>query len=109
MATTLIRNGFFAGALSGLLSGRRILSATPSDFAGAVNQADAVAAQCLTANAALGVPMADADNASIAFVCQATARAYMENCEIASTTATDYLQPAQAMVAAAKQSVAKLV
>lgn len=109
MATTLIRNGCFAGALGGLLAGRRLLSITPSDYASYVNAADAIASECLTENAALQSPMADADNAQIGELCEATAYSAVLFSFSSSTTAADYLAIAKQIVASAKQGVAKLV
>jgi hypothetical protein len=108
MATTLIRNGCLAGALEGLLAGRVGQSFTPTDYTVQANAADAIAAECVTRNAALGVPMADADNANIFLVCYAAARAAVTGLS-QSATATDYLALANQIVASAKQSVAKLV
>lgn len=111
MATTLIRNGAVSGALAGILSDRAI---TGSDPAGTeqvldANVADAFATQFLTANAALSVPMADADNANIFLVTYAAAYAAMSGRGARSTTATDYAAQAAAAAAAAKAAVAKLV
>lgn len=109
MATTLIRNGAFAGALGAIMSGRADSHSAPTDYATVVNAADAFASRFLTANAALSVPMADADNAQIGSVCQAAAAAIMDGRASLSAVAADYSQAASAAVALAKQSVAKLV
>ncbi|MGH9966570.1 MAG: hypothetical protein ACREBG_01885 [Pyrinomonadaceae bacterium] len=109
MATTLIQNGAFNGALGAILSGRPDTSGTPADYAGQVNAADAFATQFLTANAALAVPMADADNAQIGELCESAARAVLSDRFATSTVATDYATPAAASAAAAKQGAAKLV
>jgi hypothetical protein len=109
MATTLIRNGAFSGALGAALSMRATQSALPADYAASVNAADAFASAFITANAALGTPMADADNAQIGQLCEAAAYAAIEGRAITSTTAADYSIAAGAAVAAAKQGVPKLV
>lgn len=115
MATKLIRNGAFAGALNAIMDGRAINASSPPDggtpatYATAVNAADAFASQFLTANAALSVPMADADNSEIGQVCEAAAMAALDGRSCTSATAADYAGVATAAVALAKQSVAKLV
>jgi hypothetical protein len=109
MATTLIRNGAFSGALGALTEGRAYTSAAPSDYAANVNAADAFASEFLTQNAALTVPMADADNAEIGQLCESAAYAQMAGRATGSTTATDYATVAGAAVALAKEGVAKLV
>lgn len=111
MATTLIKNGATAGALAGLLAGR---AATATDPAAAepvldANAAAAFATQFLTANAALSVPMADADNANIFLVTYAAAYGVLAGRAIRSATATDYAAQASAAAAAAKAAVSKLV
>lgn len=109
MATVLIRNGFLAGALQGILGGRPVKSFTPGDYADMVNAADTFAGECITENTALGgAAMADADNANIFLVCMATGAAVMGGRPASSTTAADYTDLAKGAVAAAKQSVAKL-
>lgn len=109
MATTLIRNGAFNGALGAIMSGRASSDPTPADYATMANAADAFATQFLTANAALAVPMADADNAQIGQLCQEASRAILEGRACTSATATDYAGPAAGAAALAKQGVAKLV
>lgn len=109
MATTLIRNGCLGGALAGIMAGRVGQSFTPADYATAVNAADAIAGECVTRNAALSVPMADADNANIFLVCFGAAFAATFQQVSQSATAADYLAIANQIAASAKQSVAKLV
>lgn len=111
MATTLIRNGAVSGALAGILADR---AATGSNPAGTeqvldANVADAFATQFLTANAALSVPMADADNANIFLVTFAASFGVLSGRGARSTTATDYAAQAAAAAAAAKATVSKLV
>jgi hypothetical protein len=109
MATTLIRNGCLSGAVAGIMSQRVNQSFTPADYANIANVADAIAAECITRNAALTVPMADADNALIGQLCQGAAIAVCAGVPAVSTTATDYVAIANQIVAAAKQAVPKLV
>ncbi len=109
MATILIRNGCLSGALAGIAQNRQRNSFTPTDYAVEANVADAIAAECITRNAALGVPMADADNALIGQLCQGAAFAVCSGWFSNDTTAADYLAIANNIVAMAKQSVAKLV
>jgi hypothetical protein len=111
MATTLIKNGATAGALAGILAGR---PATATDPAGTepvldANAAAAFATQFLTANAALTVPMADADNANIFLVTYAASYGVLAGRAFRSATATDYSVQAAAAAAAAKAAVSKLV
>lgn len=108
MATAAIRNGFLAGALHAIQAQRFQGSFTITDYATAVNAADAFASECIVENALLTTPMADADNASIGLVCMATAGAVIFGTSPTSTTAADYLSTAKQAVAAAKQSAAKL-
>ena len=109
MATTLIRNGAFCGALSAFNSGRYNTDGTPADYATTVNAADAFAAEFLVKNAALGAPMADADNAQIGQLCAHAAYAALEGRQATSASAGDYAAIAGGAVALAKQGVAKLV
>jgi hypothetical protein len=111
MATTLIRNGCLGGALAGIMMGRQGNSFDPTAAVNtsAANVADAIAAECITRNAALGAPMADADNANIFLVCFAAAYSVMAGSFSNDTTAADYLAIANNIVALAKASVAKLV
>lgn len=115
MATKLIRNGAFSGALAALMGGRSITTSipsaggTPATYAANVNAADAFATQFLTANAALSVPMADADNSEIGQLVEAVCQSTLDGRALTSTTATDYATVASACAALAKQGVAKLV
>jgi hypothetical protein len=111
MTTTLIRNGAVSGALAGILSDRAITGTNPAGTEQVLdaNVADAFATQFLTANAALSVPMADADNADIAFITFAASFGALSGRGARSTTATDYAAQAAAAAAAAKAAVSKLV
>jgi hypothetical protein len=109
MATVLIRNGCYAGALAGIMAERKALAAGPTAYASVVAVANAIASQCITANAALVAPMADADNANIFLVCYAAAEAALIDTSPTSTTATDYAAIAAQIVALAKESVANLL
>lgn len=111
MATTLIRNGALAGALAGILADRQISGSNPAGTEQVLdaNVADAFATQFLTANAALSVPMADADNDNIYLLTFAAAYGALSGRSARSTTATDYATQAAAAAAAAKAAVSKLV
>lgn len=109
MATVLIRNGCLAGAMAGISQGRQRNSFTPGDYATEANVADAIAAECITRNAALTAPMADADNALIGQLCMGVAAAVCSGWFANDATAADYLAIANNIVAQAKQAVAKLV
>lgn len=111
MATLLIKNGATAGALAAILTGRNSVDTNPAGTEPALdaNVAAAFATQFLTANAALSVPMADADNANIFLVCFAAAFAQLSGRGARSVTATDYAAAASAAAANAKAAVSKLV
>lgn len=109
MATTLIRNGCVSGALAGMMAGKVQGSFTTTDYATLATIADTIAAECITRNAALTVPMADADNAQIGQLCQGAAQAACFQMGPSSVTAADYLALANQIVASAKATVAKLV
>ena len=108
MATTVIHNTCFAGAMQGLMSSRYVGSFTPADYAALANAAQAIATEFLVENAALSVPMTDADNANIGSVVHAVAMATVVNSGAVSTTATDYLTYAKQIAAASKEGVAQL-
>lgn len=108
MATVVISNSCIAGAMGGLLAGRFLGSITPTDYAAVANGAAAIGAEFLTENAALGVPMADADNANIGTLVSAVAFAALYNQGATSVTAADYLALAKQIAAASKQAVSKL-
>lgn len=109
MATTLIHNGAFSGALGAMLDGRAFTSADPADYATVTAAAAAFATEFLTANAALAVPMTDVDNAEIGQLCAHAARGALAGRISGSATAADYAAIASSAVAAAKEGVASLV
>lgn len=108
MATTVISNSCIAGAMGGLLSGRFVGSIDPTAYGAVANAAAAIAAELLTENALLSVPMTDADNAQIGTLVAAVAQGCIVNGGYTSVTATDYLPIAKQIAAASKQAVAKL-
>lgn len=113
MTTKLIQNGFVSGCLAGIMAARGQAGAsatlpTPGDFTAIANVASAIAAECLTQNALLTAPMADADNTEIGYLCLGAAMAGMSGVNVNSTTAADYIRIANQIVASAKQTVAKL-
>jgi hypothetical protein len=108
MAVVLIGNGAVAGAYDAALAGRSEHSSSPADYATLANVAAAFKTQFLAANAALSVPMADADNADIFLACYAAVKATMIGRTMRSTTAADYATEAAIAAAAAKELVAKL-
>jgi len=91
MATVVIGDACIAGAAAGLMGGRFKGSATPGDYANINNAAVAVKTEFLTINAAAIAPIADADNAQIAFAVYAAAQSVLLNSGATSTTATDYV------------------
>lgn len=110
MAVVLIHDGFLSGALAGMLATRAINlpSQTAAGNATYVTAAAAFATQAQVANAALGVPMADADHAAIATMCFAAGYAAMAGSPLISATAGDYAALATEAVAAAKQGEASM-
>jgi hypothetical protein len=108
MATLLIHNNALAGAMAGLMAGRNIGSFTLTDYAAIANVADAIAAEVLVRNAALAAPMADADAPSPLTLITMSAYAAVAGKSPSSVTAADYLTMANQIVAAAKQTAAKL-
>jgi len=110
MATALIKNGAIAGALAAIAQGRpyqnSVATVAPATTLAAA--ALAFATQFLTANAALAVPMADADNADIFLVTFAASFAELSGRAFSSATAADYAVVAAAAAANAKASVANL-
>ncbi len=112
MATTLIYNGAVGGALAAFLTERNLAGVSNPAAAEPVLDANAAAAfadQFLTANAALSVPMADADNANIFLVTYAAAFGALSGRPARSATATDYAAAATGAAAFAKAAEAKLV
>jgi hypothetical protein len=110
MATKLISNGAFSGAVGALIAGRSVgKSATPGDYASILAIAEAFRDEFITKNAALLAPMADADNSEIGFICQAAAFGALAGGSVTSDTATDYATLAGVAVAIAKENVAGLV
>jgi len=112
MATTLISNGAVAGALAALMAGRSETSNAITPTGEASNMAliaDAVRDQFLTANAALTVPMADADNANIFMITFAAVFGQLSGRAPRSTTATDYSGAMAVAASFAKAAAAQLV
>lgn len=108
MATLLVHNACLAGAMGGMLAGRGINSFTLTDYAAIATVANTVAAECLTRNAALSVPFADADAPSPLSLIQSVAEGVMHGRSPTSVTAADYLNIANEIMAAAKQASASL-
>jgi hypothetical protein len=108
MATKLISNGAFSGAYGAILAGRAITSTTLADYDATIAAADAFRDQFLTANAALTVPMTDADNTEIGQLIEGVCFAVLEGRPYSSATAASYAEEAAAAAAAAKQAVAAL-
>ena len=109
MATSLISNGAYSGAVGGLVAGRSEASLDPTDYTALAAVAVAFRDEFLTQNAALTTPMADADNADIGGLCSAAVFGVLAGRSLTSATATDYAKLAGAAVAIAKQNVAGLV
>lgn len=108
MATVLIHDACLAGALGGLMQNRYLGSITPTDYAGQVDAAKAIADEFVTENALLTVPMADGDKASMYYVITAVAFAALASSGAVSVTAADYLAYGKQIAAASKQAMAQL-
>lgn len=112
MATTVLSNSCIAGAMGGLLAGRFNPGSagipTATDYAAIANAAAAIGAEFITENAALAVPMADADNANIGTLVASVAQSCIAGGGYVSVTAADYLPIAKQIAAASKQAVSKL-
>jgi hypothetical protein len=108
MAVTVITDACISGAMGALLQGRFLGSITPTDYAAVANAAAAIGAEFATENAALSVPMTDADNAQIGLLVTSVAYGCIAGGGYVSVTATDYLPIAKQIAAASKQAVAKL-
>ena len=110
MATVLIQAGAACGAIGAFLSGRPYTDNDPADaqYTTMSAAAGAFADAVITANAALAVPMADADNASIATLLAQCAAGVLQGRQIQSAVAADYADAAAATVAAAKAGIAAL-
>ncbi len=109
MATTLIYNGAFSGAVQGLMSGRQPTGSTLAAYDSIESVADAIADQFIIANAALTAPMADADNAQIGQLVQGVVAGFVSGRQPQSTTAADYAGLATSAANCAKSCVAKLL
>lgn len=109
MAVKIITNACISGAIMGIMDARQVNSAAPTAYATPALIAKAIGNQCVTANAALGAPMADADNTEIGFLVMGCARAVVSGWFLNDQTATDYAAIANQIVAMAKQTVAQLV
>lgn len=109
MTTALISSGAVIGATAAQIASRSPASILPADYANIANVSAAIAAAVLTANTALSAPMADANNASMAaLLANITFGMFYGRGDIVSQVATDYAAEAGVIVAAAKESVAKL-
>lgn len=112
MTTVLLSNGFVNGAMEGLMSARLSgqLTFAPADYANVANVAAAIAAECLTKNAALTTPIADATNGGrgIEGCCYAAAAAAISQQFTNSTTTTDFAAIASQIVSVMSATVAKL-
>lgn len=110
MATVLIQDGAFSGAMAALAAARSNKSSfTPTDYSKIASEALAIAQEVVTQNAALTVPMADADNAQIGGLIQAVTFAQLGGRSAHSIVAADYAQLAKQICAMAKEAVPNLV
>lgn len=112
MTTVLLSNGFVNGAMNGLMAARLSgqLAFAPADYANVANVAAAIAAECITKNAALTSPISDATNGGrgIEGCCYAAASAAISEQFTNSTTATDFAGIATQIVAVMSATTAKL-
>ena len=108
MATTVIGNECFAGALGGLMSMRYVGSFVPADYANEVSSAEAIKTEFLAQNTLLNTPLTDTANANIGPVVCEMARAAIVNSGATSITAADYVNYAKQIVAASYAALAGL-
>ena len=108
MAVIVIGNACLAGASAGLMNGRFLGSATPTNYANIKAAAQAIQTEFLAVNTASGAAMADADNAQIGFAVYAAAQSVLANMGATSITATDYLAIANQIYGLAKEMVSAL-
>jgi hypothetical protein len=108
MAVVVIGDACLCGAADGLMSGRFLGSATPANYANIKAVAQAVNTEFLAVNAASGAPIADADNAQIAFAVYAAARSVLAGQGAVSQTATDYVATANQIYGLAKEMASAL-
>jgi len=109
MAVVLITNGALSGAIAAIVAGRSITSTTGADYVASIAAASSFVDQFLVANAALGAPMADADNAQIGQLIEAICYGVLEGRNLSSVVDADYTVMAGAAVALCKQAEASLV
>jgi hypothetical protein len=109
MATILIQNGFSSGAMQAICAGRWLTDDALADYADEANVVRAISDECIVKNALLTVPMADADNTEIGYLCYAAAAGVLAGRSPSSITAADYAAIADAIVNVTKATVGKLV
>lgn len=109
MAVILITNGALSGALGAIMAGRPATSSTGADYATQIAAANAFTTQFLAANAALGAPMADADNAQIGQLIESVCYGILEGRAYTSAVAASYSDEAAAAVALCKAAETSLV
>lgn len=110
MATTVIGNECFSGALGGLMSMRYVGSFDPADYADEVSAAAAITAEFLAQNTLLNTPLSDTSNANAGIgpvVCE-MARSAIINSGATSVKAADYVNYAKQIVAASYAALAGL-
>jgi len=114
MAVKIIGNAAYSGCLAGIMDGRWSTGNTVTSFASQCAIALAFKTQFLAANAALAVPMTDADNTEIGFLVYGCAASAMQGRGQNAVTpgvapvATDYAIPANAAANLAKEAIANL-
>jgi len=117
MATTVIQNSALCGANAGILFQRVTSRLSPNgpvaptvaDYASAAAAAAAIAAEVVVANAALAVPMTDADNAQIGPLVQSVTQSILSGQPLNSPAAVDYAAIAAVIANACKAGVAGLI
>ena len=106
MATTLIHNGCFVGALGAIFSGRPQTAGLAASYASAVAAASSFADE--VAVKAADVSLADADLATpkMELTCAQITFGILQGRNLTSTTDADYIVQALAAAAAVKAAIA---
>lgn len=105
MATTLIHNGCFVGAMGALLSGRFIAAVTAAGYANPVLVASSIADE--VAAVAATVALADADLATpkMELTCAVITQSVLAGKSFTSVVDADYAAIALPIAAAIKQAI----
>ncbi len=106
MATTLIHNGCFVGALAAILDNRLNIAAdTAAEYAAPVLVATSVADAVATAAATVSLADADLATPKMELTCEAITAALLRGKGLTSVTDADYASVGLSIAAAVKQAI----